>query len=225
MNMASNVPEWLTPVAWVFIGSAILTAVIIAVDVYGRGRRHQTTASEVIWISSALYLGPFSLPLYGRHGRTRAASADHGPAARRAQSSPVVTGLPGGGASALAHLAGVPLVLASGLTIAGIDLWVMILVIGALAILILIGFERSAGTSRGRRVGVGAAIGAAVLTVLAFDIGMGGWMVLLHFNDFMPPATEGSFWLLMQVGVILGLLTGYPAVAWLARRGRAVELA
>lgn len=45
--MASNVPEWLTPVAWVFIGSAILTAVIIAVDVYGRGRRHQTTASEV----------------------------------------------------------------------------------------------------------------------------------------------------------------------------------
>ena len=63
-----------------------------------------------------------------------------------------------------------------------------------------------------------------VLTVLAVDIGMGGWMLLLHFNEYMPPATEGTFWFLMQIGIVLGLATGYPAVAWLARRNRTITL-
>lgn len=40
---------------------------------------------------------------------------------------------------------------------------------------------------------------------------MVGWMLLLHFNDLMPPVTEGTFWFLMQIEVIVGLLTGYPA--------------
>jgi hypothetical protein len=51
---------------------------------------------------------------------------------------------------------------------------------------------------------------------------MGGWMLLLHFNEFMPPATEGTFWFLMQVGIVLGLITGYPAVKWLTRRRQSV---
>lgn len=225
MTMTNNVPGWMTPVAWIFIVSAVVSAALIALDVYGRGRRHETVASELVWVSSALYLGPFALPSYGRHGRRRDGRLGRGPASGEGEVSPTVLGLPGGAASALAHLVGVPLVLASGLTIAGIDLWVMILVIGALAILILIGLERSAADARGRRLGIGAAAGAAVLTVLAFDVGMGGWMVLLHYNEYMPPASEGTFWFLMQVGVILGLVTGYPVVSWLARHNRAVTMA
>ena len=211
MTMTNNVPDWLTPIAWTFIAAAIVTAILIAIDIYGRGRRHDTVAAEIVWVTSALYLGPFAFALYSRYGR------------RNPHAAPTaVNGLPGGGASAVAHLIGVPLVLASGLTIAGIDLWVMILVIGALAMLLLFVFERTAASSPGRRPSVGTAAGAAVLTVLAFDIGMGGWMLLLHFNEYMPPATEGAFWFLMQVGIVLGLATGYPAVSWLTRRRRTV---
>lgn len=214
MDMANNTPGWLTPIAWVFIALALLTAVAIAYDIYARDRRHDTVAVEVMWIASALYLGPLALLVYRRHGR----------AAGRAEQPVAVAGLPGGGASALAHLIGVPLVLASGLTIAGIDLWVMIIVIGAIAIALLFGYERLATTAPGR-VSVGTALAAATLTVLAFDLGMGGWMLLLHFNELMPPATEGSFWFLMQVGILLGLLTGYPVVRWLAAREPAVAAA
>ena len=39
-------------------------------------------------------------------------------------------------------------------------------------------------------------------------------------NELMPPATGATFWFLMQIGIILGLITGYPAVAWLTRRRR-----
>ncbi|MGB3769765.1 MAG: DUF4396 domain-containing protein [Rhodococcus sp. (in: high G+C Gram-positive bacteria)] len=129
----------------------------------------------------------------------------------------VAAGLPGGSASAAAHLIGVPLVVASGLTIAGIDLWVMIIVIAVLATAMLYVYERTAitptvGAQDIRRRSVAAALGVAALTVLAFDLGMGGWMLLLHFTETMPPATDAAFWMLMQVGIVLGVITGFPAV-------------
>jgi len=206
MPMNSSFPDWLTPVAWVFLILAVAGAVGTAYDIYGRGHRHTSAAIELVWTASALCLGPLAVALYARHGRTRAASDTTGDAEHpgRTTQPAAVIALPGGAASAVAHLIGVPLVIASGLTIAGIDLWVMILVIGVVAMALLFG----------------PALLAAVLTVLAFDVGMGGWMLLLHFNEFMPPATEATFWFLMQVGVLLGLVTGYPAVTWLARRKR-----
>lgn len=212
MQMTNRVPDWLTPIAGAFLALALLSAAAIAVDIYARRRRHDTVAVEVVWITSALYLGPFALAAYARHGRAGVSTGDQPPA---------VAGLPGGGASAVAHLIGVPLVIASGLTIAGINLWVMILVIAVLAIALLFGYERAAH-QRGSRLTAGAALAAAVVTVLAFDIGMGGWMLLLHFNELMPPATDASFWFLMQIGIVLGLLTGYPAVQWLLRRRQTV---
>ncbi len=222
MDMTNRVPDWMTPLSWLYIALALISAAAIAADIYPR-RRHSTVAEELAWVASALYLGPFAPPLYARHGRAPARTAREETAANgeRHDQPAVVAGLPGGGASAVAHLVGVPLVLASGLTIAGIDLWVMIIVIGLLAMALLFAYERTAHRA-GRGLPVGAAAVAAVLTVLAFDIGMGGWMLLLHFNEFMPPATEGSFWFLMQLGVVLGLLTAYPVVSRLARRPHTV---
>jgi hypothetical protein len=225
MQMESQIPGWLTPVAWIFLALALASAVAIAFDIYARRHRHTTLAAELVWITSALYLGPLGLALYGRSGRSAATtdSGDRAAMPHDADQSGAVPGLPGGSASAVAHLIGVPLVIASGVTIAGINLWVMILVIGVLAIALLFAYERAA--ANGRRGGVmpvGTALAAAVITVLAFDIGMAGWMLLLHFNESMPPATDATFWFLMQIGVVLGLATGYPAVRWLARRRRTV---
>jgi hypothetical protein len=224
-TMESAVPAWLTPVAWVFIALAVASALAIAYDIYGRGHRHTSVATELVWVGSALYLGPLALGLYARQGRTlveanRASFSHQQDGGRRPTAA---DGLPGGTASAIAHVIGVPLVIASGLTIAGIDLWVMILVIAVVAILLLFGYERVAAPSRGVKIPLGAAVAAAVLTVLAFDVGMGGWMLLLHFNALMPAATQASFWFLMQIGVVLGLITGYPAVAYLVRRNAALR--
>lgn len=224
--MGSSLPDWLTPVAWAFLALAVASAAAIAYDIYARDHRHSHLAAELVWVGSAFYLGPFALALYARQGRTPVGTGRT--VAGRSEDDrrhPVASdGLPGGTASAIAHVIGVPLVIASGLTIAGIDLWVMILVIAALAMALLFAYDRAAGVSGGARVPLGAAAAAAVLTVLAFDIGMGGWMLLLHFNELMPPATEATFWFLMQIGIVLGLVTGYPAVAWLTRRRIAAPL-
>ena len=69
-----------------------------------------------------------------------------------------------------------------------------------------------------------AALLVATVTVLAFDLGMGGWMLVLHFNELMPPLTSVTFVFLMQIGIVLGFLTGYPAVALLLKRGTKVAV-
>ncbi len=207
MDMMTTVPTWLTVLSWAFVVAAVVSAALIAFDVVGRGHRQPTRVMEVVWPVSALYLGPFALLLYRRWGRPR--------------STPVVaaTGLAGGAASALAHLVGVPLVVLSGLTIAGIDLWPMILVIAVIATALLAGFEAAAGK------GPAAAAAVALVTVLAFDLGMGGWMLLLHFTEQMPAASTMAFWFLMQLGVVFGLVTALPAVRLLARRRAVAALA
>lgn len=62
-------PGWVDPLATVFVALAVLTAVAVAYDVYGRGYRQRVRSMEAVWVLSALWLGPFALPLYARTGR------------------------------------------------------------------------------------------------------------------------------------------------------------
>jgi hypothetical protein len=226
MNMDNMIPVWLTVVSWVFVGLALLCAVAILYDIYGRGYRQRASVMEAVWPITALYFGPLALPAYYRWGRPRSEKwrEEHGDVPEKSLSASAATGgTPGGAASAIGHVLGVPLVVLSGLTIAGLDLWAMILVIAVIATALLFAFEYFFSTvpTRGlpRGKGLGVALLIALVTVLAFDVGMGGWMLVLHFLFFMPPLTDVTFLFLMQVGLILGFLTGYPAVLWLVRRG------
>ncbi|WP_248582744.1 DUF4396 domain-containing protein [Nocardioides sp. InS609-2] len=229
MTMQSAVPDWLTPVAWTYITLSLLSAAVIAFDIYLLRRRHLSVATELVWITSALYLGPFAVAAYLRKGRANPTSTTVAAGGVAEPAGTAVAVLPGGGASAVAHLVAVPLVVAVGWTIAGLAMWPMILVIAVLAVVMLAVYERVASreprTGRTRGISMGSALAAAFITVAAFDIGMVGWMLLLHFNDLMPPVTDSTFWFLMQMGVILGLLTGYPAVSWLLRRNQSVVVA
>ncbi|MDQ3428864.1 MAG: DUF4396 domain-containing protein [Actinomycetota bacterium] len=226
MNMDNMIPGWLTAVSWIFVGLALLCAAAILYDVYGRGYRQRTSVMSVVWPITALYFGPLALPAYYRWGRPRSEKwqKEHGSAPEKSLPVAAATGgTPGGAASAIGHVLGVPLVVFLGLTIAGQALWMMILVIAVIATVLLFAFEYffstvpTRGLSRGK--GLGVALLIALVTVLAFDVGMGGWMLVMHFLLFMPPLTDVTFLFLMQVGLILGFLTGYPAVLWLVRRG------
>ena len=210
-------PQWLTTVSWVFVALAALCAAWVVYDIFGRGHRQRSRPMELVWPLAALSLGPLALALYTRFGRPRST--------RPAPSAALATGgLPGGVASAVAHVIGVPLVVLSGLTIAGLELWAMIAVIAVLATALLFAWELLVSTVPRRglpvRRGVRVALLVALVTVLAFDVGMGGWMLLLHFGlEFMPPASDVAFVFLMQVGLMLGFLTAFPAIAWLLSRG------
>ncbi len=200
MAMMMDVPGWLTALAWVWVAACVVSVAVITRDGLVRGHRQPTRTLDFVWPVSALYLGPIAVWLYGRWGRPRSTP------------TAIAGGLAGGAASALAHLVGVPIVVLLGLRIAGIELWPMILVIAVIATALLAAFEAVSGRS------LAAAFVFAAVTVLAFDIGMGGWMLLLHFTGNMPPVTHIAFWFLMQLGVVLGTLTALPVVRGLTAR-------
>lgn len=218
-----GLPGWIDPVATVFVALSVLTALAVAYDIYGRGYRQRVRSMDAVWTLSALWLGPFALPLYARAGRPRTArwQVQHPGEVQLGLLTETASGsLAGGAASLVGHVIAVPLVLATGLSLFGVDMFAMIAVIAVLAIAMLFAFEHSTAARRevGGR-GVLTALVVATVTVLAFDLGMGGWMLLLHFNELLPPLSSVNFLFLMQVGILLGFVTGFPAIALLLRRG------
>ncbi len=72
------------------------------------------------------------------------------------------------------------------------------------------------------RDGIRAAAKADVLSLTAFEIGLFGWMAIMVFVLFpsspLHPVSP-VYWFLMQIGMILGFATSWPANVWLIRRG------
>ena len=57
---------------------------------------------------------------------------------------------------------------------------------------------------------VWAAIKADTLSIVAFQVGMYGWMALVYFKLFPGPhlaAFDPRYWLMMQVAMVCGFVT------------------
>lgn len=70
--------------------------------------------------------------------------------------------------------------------------------------------------------GLVAAVKSDTLSILTFEIGLFGWMALIFVFLFRNPhlhPTQGSYWCMMQIGMILGFFTPYPMNRWLIRSG------
>ena len=212
-EMGAGLPAWLTTLSWVWIATAAISAIWISLDIFVKGHRQPNKALDLIWPLAALYLGPLAVPIYNRFGRVRGEDLT---------AAAVRSGLPGGVTSGLAHVVAVPFVVATGLTIANVDMWAMVAIITVLATAGIFAFEYLVFTSRDRRVpglaGLRPALVVALVTVVAFDLGMLGWMLILYYSENMPAAGDVRFTFLMQVGLILGTLTVYPAMRFLAAR-------
>jgi hypothetical protein len=62
--------------------------------------------------------------------------------------------------------------------------------------------------------GLTEAIRVDTLSIVTFEIGLFAWMALTYFVLFPGPhvkPTDPVFWFMMQVGMILGFFTAYPA--------------
>ncbi len=212
-EMGSGLPAWLTTLSWAYLAVAVVAAAVVLNDIRGRGHRQRKPVMEAVWPLAALYLGPLAWPVYVRFGRSDVRSASEG---TDLTVRAVRSGIPGGVSAGLAHVIAVPVVAATGLTVAGLDMWAMVALIAPLAAAGIFAFEYTGQPERARNAKLAAAV--AVLVVLAFDVGMLGWMVLLHYTENMPAAGDVRFTFLMQIGLLLGSLTAFPLLRVLAAR-------
>lgn len=217
--------EW---VAWVSIGLALASAAVIVVDEV----RHpqEMGVMNVVWPVTALYLSVLALWWYLKVGRRMAKDAPAmkmdggGRDAPTWAESALATSHCGAGC-ALADLITEFVLFRLAVTVAGSMLLASFVWDFAGAWSLGVVFQYFAITPMRHLspgAGVVAAIKADTLSIVAFQVGMYGWMALMHFVLFPMPHLEpnrAAYWLMMQVAMVCGFLTSLPMNRWLVAMG------
>jgi uncharacterized protein DUF4396 len=219
-------PRWLTIVAWVSIAAGFLSAARILYDIYARGRRQHLRVMEAVWPLTALYTGPLGWLIYARLGRPRLVTAGSPREPAEPKWHGTFTSATHCGAGCIVgDIIGEWAVFVSSATIAGAALWPEYVIDFTLAWVFGIAFQYLAirpMSGLTRRQSLIRAIRADTLTVVAFEIGLFGWMAVVFFILFPQPHLEpnhAAYWLMMQVGMMIGLATSYPINVLLIRDG------
>jgi len=80
----------------------------------------------------------------------------------------------------------------------------------------------------GLKDGLIAAAKADFISLTAFEVGLFGWMAIMAFVLFPAPhhlmPSSAAYWLLMQIGMIIGYFSSWPANVWLVNRGIKVPM-
>jgi hypothetical protein len=220
------VPVWLTTLAWASLAAGFLSGAAILYDIYGRGFRQPMRVMEAVWPITALYLGPFGWFAYAHLGRPRLVdAATTGEQDIATWKGVAVSATHCGAGCTLGDIVGEWTVFAGSLRIAGAALWPEYVVDFALAYLLGILFQYFAikpMSDMSVRDAVWRAIRADTLSLVAFEVGLFGWMALVFFVLLAHPHLtpfDATYWLMMQIGMTLGLATTYPVNIWLVRHG------
>ena len=233
-------PYWLHLLSEISLIIAALSALGILIDVLRQPQ--QMRIMDVVWPMTALYWGPVAVWAYRRVG-TRTTHRHHEEMMRSSskermeqakdnlKSRPPTTTQTAVGDShcgagcALGDIVGETLIAGTGLMLFGSLLPTRLLIDFILAWGFGVVFQYfTIVPMRGLGVGEGivAAIKADTISIVAFQVGMSIWMVLTYYVIFPAPHLKVSdpvFWFMMQIAMVLGYFTSYPANGWLLSAG------
>ncbi len=231
-------PDWLQTLSQVFIWLSIACAVVVLIDILA-GRWQPMWVMDVVWPITALYFGPFGLWAYWVMGRPKAIAharkqeegggddggghGHHGPEKPFWQTCFVATSHCGAGCT-LGDTIGETAIFLIGFVWFGSKLLTAYAVDFALAYLFGVAFQFftiAPMRNLGIKDGLWAAVKADTISLVAFEVGMFGFMALnrLVFFDHPPEPNTYTYWFLMQLAMIVGFATSYPANWWLVKSG------
>lgn len=209
----------LIAIAWASLGVAIACALAILWDILARGNRQRMGVMNWVWPINALYWGPVGLWAY-----LRREELDSRPWS-------VAKGVAHCGAGCtLGDIAGEWIVYLTAWSIplfAAEDADTLMAMFAAdftLAWSFGIAFQYFSIVPMrevGRLRGIWVAIKADTFSIVSFQVGLFGFMALYHLVLWQPPLSTASpgYWLMMQIGMIVGYFTAWPVNSWLIRRG------
>lgn len=219
-------------VAAVAVASGVAAALVVTIDLVV-GHRQKMAIMNVVWPLTALWAGPFGLWAYFRYGRAgekRAAMA-----AKRAGEDPpnqtqpfaVLVGKGTthcGSGCTLGDVTAELVMLLVPLSIFGHRLfgaWVYDFVLAFAFGIAFQYFTIKPMKHLSRGEGLKQAFKADALSLVAWQLGMYGWMAVATFALFHHelPKSSPMFWFMMQIAMACGFVTAYPVNWWLLRRG------
>jgi hypothetical protein len=220
----------LTAIAWLSLTSGVAAALVIVIDLVGGHRQHMAIMN-VVWPLTALWAGPLALVAYFRYGR--AAEERAFAEAERRGSKPPSHELPFpikvgkaathcGSGCTLGDVIAELIVVAAPITLLGhriFGTWVVDMVAAFVIGIVFQYFTIVPMRHLKPKEGVVAAIKADALSLVAWQLGMFGWMAYARFGLFGHELSKSGpvFWFMMQIAMLFGFVTAYPANWWLIR--------
>jgi len=209
---------------------AIASTIVIAID--EALNPQPMWIMNIVWPATALYFGPLALLFYFRVGRkkrkrTNPSTPKH-PTAEAKQPDWIQTAMATshcGAGCALADVVTESFLFVYGVTLLGSELWASYLwdfVAAWLAGIVFQYFTIKPMRNLSPLQGLTAAAKADTLSILAFQVGMYGWMAVVFFIFFRQPhlhPNQATYWFMMQIGMICGFMTSYPMNRLLLRAG------
>lgn len=217
----------LTTISWIALGIGILSSIIIIIDIIKHPQ--MMTIMNVVWPINGWFLGPIALWTYFKWGRLKAKDNNKEDNRKRPARVFLSTSHCSAGCT-LGDAVGVPIVAMTGMTVLGSTLFAHYTIEFILAYIFGIIFQFYAIYPMDKSQGVVGAVKAAIkadsLSLIAFEIGMFGWMAIVHYLLFVHPPTPDTavYWFMMQIAMVLGFLTSYPANWILVRKGIKEEM-
>ncbi|HEY3778325.1 MAG TPA: DUF4396 domain-containing protein [Rhizomicrobium sp.] len=220
-------PQWLVILSWISIVLGFLTSGAIATDV-ARHPQHMKIMN-VVWPVTGLYFPLAGWWFYTAMGRPMAVDAPKMEGRPPHWKSIFLSATHCGSGCVIGDIIGAPIVLVTGWILFGERLYAEYVVEFGLAYLFGIAFQYFPIRAM-RRIAPHEAIVDAVkadtLSLTAFEIGMFAWMAAIWFllmPSQRPDASNVVFWFMMQIGMMLGFVTTYPAnwllIRWGVKRG------
>lgn len=228
----------LTVVSWFFILLGLLTGLAIAIDVYKRPQH--MSIMNITWPITGLYFPAVGWWMYTAMGRPDGMPKDknsgheshdheggghaHHHALKPKWQSVFVGVTHCGGGCTLGDCLMAPVVSALGITVLGSELLAHFTGEFIGAYLFGIVFQLlpmlEMGETRITKAFLNA-IKADTLSLVAFEIGMFGWIAIafLLILPEIPSVASPEHWFMMQIAMIAGFATSYPANWWLINRG------
>ncbi len=229
-------PTWIHVLAWTYLVVCFLSALAILLD-YLRGHRQRMGIMHVVWPVTAMYWGPVAVWMYFRtlprmlrqqSGTQRPGERSNEQRGGNGQPTWMQTATAVfhcGAGCTLGDIAGEWVVFLLAWTWAGAAFQTELVTNFLFAFALGIVFQYfTIAPMRGEKglKGIWLAVRADTASIVAFELGLFGWMALSYFVLFPAPHTHPDnsiHWFMMQVGMIIGFFTSYPANLWLLSRG------
>ena len=218
-------PQWLIVVSWLAIILGVLTAIVIAFHEVAHPQHMKIM--NVVWPVTGLYVPVIGWWAYTRLGRPKSALAHSTPAKNEFWKTVFVSSTHCASGCVIGDIIGAPIVFAAGWTLFGKRLYADYVVLFALAFIFGIAFQYLAIREVRRitpRMALVDALKADTLALTAFEVGLFAWMAVMYFLFVpRPEPTSAYYWFLMQIGMVIGFITTYPAnwllVKWGVKAG------
>lgn len=217
VSFASDVPAWLEKTAIAYLVLSLVSTLIVIADLL-TGRRQHTMVMNFVWPITTLWAGPLGFLVYWFLGRADRYSA------KDFWQSVLIDDTHWSAGYVLGDIAGEWIVFSFGLMLAGSPLLADYGIAFVLAFTFGVVFQYYS-VPPFRRIsgwpGLKASIRADAVSLLAFEAGAFAWIALMRNRLFHPPLepVQPIYWFMMQIAMLIGFLTFYPANWWLIRKG------